>query len=196
MEILHQFQYVTILPATGTSLKFCELFLELLLPENVKMSSLIRNSSAEFFVDIKHVSHVWVILNGAQFSSKSFGLQNLKGRREAVALLMDRSYDRIRILTTNWTLDGPPEAPEISEPLAVTPQDFITNLVVGTSPGRKSLITPDEYDAIRDVIHTLYKSKAYVTLKTLLEPVYEKLGKRVAKTTLYRVLRRMGFKYQ
>ena len=145
---------------------------------------------------MKHILHLWKILNGSQFSSRSFGLQSLKGRREAVALLVDRSYDRIKNLTANWTLDGPAEVAELSEPEPAPAGDSISNPVVATSPGRKLLITPEEYDVIRDVIHTSYENKSHVTLKTLLEPVYEKLNKTVGKSTLYRVLRRMGFKYQ
>ena len=166
-----------------------------------KMSSLNRNSSAEFPVDLKHVLHVWKVLNGSRFSSSKFTLHTIKGRRQAVAALMARSYDRIRILTTNWTLDGPEQVAESHEPLIESTEDAILSPVVSTdtsfnSLGRKSLITSEEYEDIRDVIHTMYENKAYVTLKTLLEPVQEKLKRKVGKSTLYRVLRRMGFKYQ
>ena len=160
------------------------------------MSTLNRNSSAEFPVDLKHVLHVWRILNTTRFSSKTFGLQNIKGRREAVALLMDRSYDRIKNLTGNWTLEGPSDVTENDDPPSGTLEDSILRPVVSSLPGKKPLITPGQYESIREVIHTLYKNKAYITLKTLLEPVSEKLNKKVEKSTLYRVLRRMGFKYQ
>ena len=165
------------------------------------MSFLNRNSSAEFPVDIKHILCLWKILNGEAFSFRQFGLQNLKERREAIALLTSRSYDRIRILTTNWTLEGPEELPESNELAAESSGDSILNPVIGekadiNSLGRKFLITSEEYGEIREVIHTMYRSKAYVTLKTLLGPVQEKLKRKVRKSTLYRVLRRMGFKYQ
>ena len=166
-------------------MKFLSPFLKLVPSIRITMSTLNRNSSADFPVDMKHVLHVWQVLHGSRFSSRTFGLQNLKGRREAVAILMNRSYDRIRILTTNWTLEGPSEVPESTETVAAPLEDSILNPVVGIHPGRKPLITPDDYDAIREVIHTLYKSKAYVTLKTLLEPVHEKLNKKIAKSTLY-----------
>ena len=165
------------------------------------MSSLNRNSAADFPVDIRHILHVCKVLHGSHLSSRRFGLHSLKGRREAVALLMDRSYDRIRILTSNWNLEGPEEVPESSEPVPESNEDSTLNSVVGTNGninglGWKSLITSDDYDKIREVIHAMYKDKAHVTLKTLLEPVHEKLNRKVGKSTLYRVLRRMGFRYQ
>ena len=85
--------------------------------------------------------------------------------------------------------------------MAESGEDHILSPVVGSdvtinSPGRKPLISSEEYGEIREVIHTMYKSKAYVTLKTLLEPVQEKLKRKIGKSILYRVLRRMGFKYQ
>ena len=160
------------------------------------MSSLKRNSLSEFPIDVKHVLHVWKILNGGMFSSKTFGLKDVKGRRRAVALFMDRSYERIKDLTANWTLEGPVDAPESKEPSAVNPEDLILSPVVASNAGRNPLITPDEFDEIRDVIHTMYKSKTYVTLKTLLDPVHKKLKRKISKSTLYRVLRRMGFRYQ
>ena len=170
------------------------------------MSSLNRNSSAEFPVDLKHVVHVWRILNSSRFSSTTFGLQSLKGRRNAVASLMSRSYKCVKNWTANWTLEGPKEVPpeaaesqgnsvDIDLEAAILEPIVRMNIIVN-GPGRKSLITPTEYDMVRDVIHTMYKSKAYVTLKTLLVPVQEKLQKKVWKSVLYRVLRRMGFKYQ
>ena len=165
------------------------------------MSSLNRNSSADFPVDMKHVLHVWKILHESWFTSSKFSLQTVKGRRNAVAVLMDRSYERVKKLTPNWTLEGPEEATVGSELLVESTEDAILSPVVTsdttvTSRGRKSLITTEEYGEIRDVIHNMYKSKTYVTLKTLLEPVREKLNRKVGKSTLYRVLRRMGFKYQ
>ena len=171
-----------------------------------EMSSLNRNSSAEFPVDLKHVVHVWRILNSSRFSSTTFGLQSLKGRRNAVASLMSRSYKCVKDWTTNWTLEGPEEVPpeaaesqgdsvDIDLEAAILEPIVRMNIIVN-GPGRKSLITPTEYDIVRDIIHTMYKSKAYVTLKTLLVPVQEKLQKKVWKSVLYRVLRRMGFKYQ
>ena len=141
------------------------------------MSTLNRNSSAEFPVDIKHVLHVWKLLNGSHFSSRTFGLQTLRGRRKAVAELMNRSESRVTAWTTNWTLEGPKEVPESSsKPLEISLEETILSPVVSlnssiSGPGRKSLITPEEYDAVRDVIHTMCKSKAYVTLKTLLGPI-------------------------
>ena len=167
------------------------------------MSTLNRNSSAEFPVDIRHILYVWKLLNGKMFSSKKFGLQDVKGRREAVAMVMCRSYDRIRILTTNWSLEGPEELPEpeSNESVIESVQDTTLSPVVSentdiSSVGRKSLVTSEEYGEIREVIHTMYKNKAYVTLKTLLGPVQEKLKRKVGKSVLYRVLCRMGFKYQ
>ena len=166
------------------------------------MSTLNRNSSAEFPVDIEYVLHVWKLFNGSHFSSRTFGLQTLRGRRKAVAELMNCSGSRVTAWTTNWTLVGPKEVPESSsKPLEISLEENILSPVVSlnssiTGPGRKSLITPEEYDAVRDVIHTMYKSKAYVTLKTLLGPIQEKLDRKLGKTVLYRVLRRMGFKYQ
>ena len=166
------------------------------------MSSLNRDSSAEFPVDMKHVLHVWKVLNGVQFSSKSFGLQNIPGRRKALALLMNRSVSRVIAWTTNWNLEGPEEAPESSKTcVEVNVEETILEPVVSVNadisgPGRKSLISSKEYGAIRDVIHTMYKDKTYVTLKSLLGPVQEKLDRKLGKATLYRVLRRMGFKYQ
>ena len=165
------------------------------------MSTLNRNSSTEFPVDMKHVLHVWKLLHGRQFSSRTYGLQSLQGRRKAVAAIMNRSESRVTTWTANWTLEGPEEAPESgSVSVKVLEEDTLLARVVSSTnisgAGRKSLITPEEFSAVRDVIHTMYKSKAYVTLKTLLGPVQEKLNRKLGKTTLYRVLRRMGFKYQ
>ena len=165
------------------------------------MSTLNPNSPAVFPVDIKQILHVWKILNESWFTSRKFSLHTVKGRRHAVAKLVDRSYDRIKNLTSNWTLEGPAEATGNRELMAESREDHILSPVVGSdvtinSPGRKPLISSEEYGEIREVIHTMYRSKAYVTLKTLLEPVQEKLKRKIGKSILYRVLRRMGFKYQ
>ena len=155
-----------------------------------KMSHLNRDSSAEFPVDIKHVLHVWKLLHGSKFSSRTFSLQTLTGRRKAVATFINRSESRVTAWTTNRTLEGPEEQPEGSSPsVEVSVEENIIQPVVSanTSPGRKSLVTPEEYDVVRDVIHEMYKSKAYVTLKTLLSPVQEKLNSKLGKPTLYRV---------
>ena len=120
------------------------------------MSSLDRDSSAEFPVDMEHVLHMWKVLNGTSFSSKAFGLQSLLGRRKALALLMDRSLGRVVAWTTNWTLEGPEEAPEgSSKSQEVSVEETILEPVVSGSvnnngPRRKSLISPEEYESIRD----------------------------------------------
>ena len=163
------------------------------------MSTLSRDSAAEFPVDLKHILHIWKVLNGSRFSSATFGLRTLKGRRHAVALLVSRSFERVRTLTKNWTLEGPEDEPQLSVQLDGIADDDTMNPLVSSDMNvarKKSLITPEEFDEIRTVIHSMYKDRAHVTLKTLLGPVQEKLDRKIGKTTLYRVLRRMGFRYQ
>ena len=59
-------------------------------------------------------------------------------------------------------------------------------------------INPDSFDreAIRRTIHAFYERNEYPTLDSVLEQVKEKEIFRGGRSTLYKLLREMGFKYR
>ncbi|GAV01126.1 hypothetical protein RvY_11885 [Ramazzottius varieornatus] len=60
----------------------------------------------------------------------------------------------------------------------------------------RHLLKESEYGKIRAIIHREYKSKIHITVESLLPLVEEEVGVKVSKSTMYRVLRRMGFRYR
>ncbi|GAU89377.1 hypothetical protein RvY_01932 [Ramazzottius varieornatus] len=60
----------------------------------------------------------------------------------------------------------------------------------------RHLLKESEYGKIRAIIHREYKSKIHITVESLLPLVEKEVGVKVSKSTMYRVLRRMGFRYR
>ena len=162
------------------------------------------SGSGLYSVDVRHVAHLWKVLGQSYFGSNIFTLSTLAGRRKAIAHLCQRSPRTIQNITTNWDLSTGPPSNTASESNSVPIDDVNETLdaivvaeemegVVGVG---RHLLKESEYGKIRDIIHHQYKTKIHITVESLLPLVEKEVGVNVSKSTLYRVLRRMGFRYR
>jgi hypothetical protein len=155
-------------------------------------------------VDVKHITHLWKVFGQTYFASTKFSLNTLAGRRKAIAHLCQRSPRSIERVTANWDLLTGPPSNSATESNAVQDDGMNETLdavvvseemegVVGVG---RHLLKESEYGKIRDIIHQQYKTKIHITVESLLPLVENDVGVKVSKSTLYRVLRRMGFRYR
>ncbi|GAU97806.1 LOW QUALITY PROTEIN: hypothetical protein RvY_09037 [Ramazzottius varieornatus] len=164
----------------------------------------MSSSSSLYPVDVRHIAHLWKVLGQSFFGSNKYTLTTLAGRRKAIAHLCQRSPRTIQSITKNWDLiTGPPSGTAVAS--TTVPEDDVNETLdpvveaeemEGVAGVRRHLLKESEYGKIRAIIHREYKSKIHITVESLLPLVEEKVGVQVSKSTMYRVLRRMGFRYR
>ncbi|GAU96188.1 hypothetical protein RvY_07671 [Ramazzottius varieornatus] len=164
----------------------------------------MSSSSSLYPVDVKHIAHLWKVLGQSFFGPNKYTLTTLAGRRKAIAHLCQRSPRTIQNITTSWdSITGPPSGTAVES--NTVPEDDVNETLdpvveaeemEGVAGVGRHLLKESEYGKIRAIIHREYKSKIHITVESLLPLVEEEVGVEVSKSTMYRVLRRMGFRYQ
>ncbi|GAV01380.1 hypothetical protein RvY_12103 [Ramazzottius varieornatus] len=107
-------------------------------------------------------------------------------------------------ITTNWDLiTGPPSGTAVES--NTVPEDDVNETLdpvveaeemEGVAGVGRHLLKESEYGKIRAIIHREYKSKIYLTVESLLPLVEAEVCVKVSKSTMNRMLRRMGFRYR
>ncbi|GAU97327.1 hypothetical protein RvY_08646 [Ramazzottius varieornatus] len=164
----------------------------------------MSSSSSLYPVNVRHIAHLWKVLGQSFFGSNKYTLTTLAGRRKAIAHLCQRSPRTIQNITTNWDLiTGPPSGTAVES--NTVPEDDVnetldpvveTEEMEGVAGVSRHFLKESEYGKVRAIIHREYKSKIHITVESLLPLVEEEVGVKVSKSTMYRVLRRMGFRYR
>ncbi|GAV09115.1 hypothetical protein RvY_18711 [Ramazzottius varieornatus] len=164
----------------------------------------MSSSSSLYPVDVRHIAHLWKVLGQSFFGSNKYTLTTLAGRRKAIAHLCQRSPRTIQNITTSRALITGPPSGTAAESNTVPEDDVNETLdpvveaeeMEGVAGVGRHLLKESEYGKIRAIIHREYKSKIHITVESLLPLVEEEVGVKVSKSTMYRVLRRMGFRHR
>ncbi|GAU87231.1 hypothetical protein RvY_00114 [Ramazzottius varieornatus] len=162
----------------------------------------MSSSSSLYPVDVRHIAHLWKVLGPSFSGSNKYTLTTLAGRRKAIAHLCQRSPRTIQNITTNWDLiTGPPSGTAVES--NTVPEDDVNETLdpvveaeemEGVAGVGRHLLKESEYRKIRAKFTG--STRLHVTVESLLPLVEEEVGVKVAKSTIYRVLRRMGFRYR